>query len=117
MLKILPDGCFSTEIEKMEFKTENARIYATDDNGKVIAEVTFPSNNGVATIDHTFVDGSLRGQGIAGKLVQMAVDKILADGNKISATCPYAVSWLQLHPEYKVEKIDVPIACKIDGKH
>lgn len=86
----------------MDFKTEEGRIYATDDRGKVIAEVTFPVEHGIATIDHTFVDDSLRGQGVAGKLVQMAIDKILSDGNKISATCSYAKLWLQRHPEYEV---------------
>ncbi|WP_272816299.1 GNAT family N-acetyltransferase [Phocaeicola oris] len=101
----------------MNYITENDRIYATDDSGKVIAEVTFPTENGVATIDHTFVDGSLRGQGIAGQLVKMAVDKILADGNKIAATCSYAVAWLERHSEYEIVNSDTPIACKIDGRH
>jgi predicted GNAT family acetyltransferase len=101
----------------MNYISEDARIYAKDDSGKVIAEVTFPAENGIATIDHTFVDDSLRGQGIASYLVQMAVDKILADGNKIAATCSYAVVWLQRHPAYDVVNIDVPIACKIDGRH
>ena len=101
----------------MNYITDDSRIYAKDDNGKVIAEITFPTANGVATIDHTFVDASLRGQGIAGQLMQMALDKILADGNKLAATCSYAVVWLQRHPEYDVENTDAPIACKIDGRH
>ena len=73
----------------MDFITEKDRIYATDPSGNVIAEVTFPSEDGVSTIDHTFVDPSLRGEGIAGKLVKLAADKILAEGNKIAATCSY----------------------------
>lgn len=87
----------------MDFRIEDNRIYASDESGKVIAEVTFPAKDGIAVIDHTYVDNSLRGQGIAGQLVQLAADKILADGNKIAATCPYAVGWLRRHPEYKVE--------------
>ncbi|MBD5198763.1 MAG: N-acetyltransferase [Bacteroidales bacterium] len=86
----------------MDFITENDRIYATDASGKLIAEVTFPTRNGVATIDHTFVDPSLRGQGIAGQLVKLAADKIINDGNKIVAACPYAVEWFKKHPEYHV---------------
>lgn len=87
----------------MEFTTESDRIYATDPSGNVIAEVTFPTVNGVSTINHTFVDGSLRGQGVAGQLVKAAADKILADGNKIAATCSYAVAWFKRHPDYGVE--------------
>lgn len=84
----------------MEFITEKDRIYATDASGKIIAEVTFATRDGVATIDHTFVDTSLRGQGVASKLVKSAIDKILADGNKVAASCSYALAWLQRHPEY-----------------
>ena len=101
----------------MDYITEDARIYANDGNGKVIAEINFPTRGNVATIEHTYVDDSLRGQGIAGQLMQMAVDKILADGNKMAATCSYAVAWLQKHPEYKAEDLDAPIACRIDGRH
>lgn len=87
----------------MDFIYETGRIYMQDETGRVIAEITFPEVNGVANINHTFVDDSLRGQGIAGKLVQAAADKIVKDGNRITATCSYAVQWFSKHPEYKVE--------------
>lgn len=96
----------------MDFTTENDRIYATDPMGKIIAEVTFPTDEGISTIDHTFVDDSLRGQGVAGELVKLAAEKILADGNKIEATCPYAVAWFQRHPEYPVVPCG-PATCRI----
>ena len=98
------------------FKTENSRIYAENENGKVVAEVTFPEKDGVATIDHTFVDESLRGQGVAGKLVKAAADKIISDGNKIAATCSYAVSWLEKHSEYQTVDAGQGAACRIDGR-
>lgn len=99
----------------MEFITEKDRIYATDLSDNVIAEVTFPTVEGISTIDHTFVDPSLRGQGVAGKLVKMAAEKILANGNKIGATCSYAVTWFKRHPEYNLECIG-PVACRIDRR-
>ena len=99
----------------MDFITEKDRIYATDPSGNVIAEVTFPSEDGVSTIDHTFVDPSLRGEGIAGKLVKLAADKILAEGNKIVATCSYAVAWFKRHPEYHLV-CSGPVACRIDHR-
>ena len=46
----------------MEFQREPGRIYA-EEEGRVIAEVTFPDRDGAADIDHTFVDDTLRGQG------------------------------------------------------
>lgn len=99
----------------MDFITDTDRIYATDPAGKVIAEVTFPTTDGISTIDHTFVDNSLRGQGIAGELVKLAADKIIADGNKIAATCPYAVIWFQRHPEYPLV-CSGAAACRLDGR-
>lgn len=99
----------------MEYITEKDRIYATDSSGKIIAEVTFPTEGGVSTIDHTFVDPSLRGKGVAGKLVKLAADKILSDGNRIAATCPYAVSWFERHPEYPIVCSGV-VACRIDRR-
>ena len=96
----------------MDFITESDRIYAADSSGHRLAEVTFPTRDGVSTIDHTFVDNSLRGQGVAGVLVKLAADKILSDGNRIAATCPYAITWFERHPEYQA--CIGPAACRID---
>ncbi|MBR0085618.1 MAG: N-acetyltransferase [Lachnospiraceae bacterium] len=82
----------------MEFEKGTNRLYKEDENGKLIAEVTFPETApGVYTINHTFVDGSLRGQGVAGKLVQAAVNEIEGRGGEVRATCSYAVAWLAGH--------------------
>lgn len=97
----------------MEFKTEENRIYATDPAGTLMAEVTFCIRDGVAVIDHTYVDPSLRGTGMAGRLMEEAVRKIQADGNALSATCSYAVAWLQRHPEIKTVATDEPVVCRI----
>ncbi|WP_312642115.1 GNAT family N-acetyltransferase [Hydrogenoanaerobacterium sp.] len=85
----------------MHFIIENSRIYYNDESGKLVAEVTFPAESvHVANINHTFVDDSLRGQGIASKLMEAAVQKLRSDGKKVHPTCPYAVSWFQKHPEH-----------------
>ena len=100
----------------MEFTTEKSRIYANNADGKLVAEITFPTTDGVSNIDHTFVDESLRGQGVAGELVKLAANKILADGNKITASCPYAVVWFQRHPEYPVLYNGASQACRLDER-
>ena len=83
-----------------DFQTEANRIFQTNESGKTVAEITVPETApGVYTIDHTIVDDSLRGQGIAGKLVQAAVDEITARGGEVQATCSYAVKWLTAHRE------------------
>ncbi len=80
------------------FQIESNRIYQEDEAGQVIAEITFPETTpGVFVIDHTFVDSSLRGQGIASKLVQTAVDEIKKRSGQVKATCSYAAKWLEEH--------------------
>ena len=78
----------------MEFQKSEGRIFAQDENGKLLAEITFPTvAEGVADIDHTFVDESLRGQGVAGKLVRAAVDQLRSQGKKAKTSCWYAAQW------------------------
>ena len=74
------------------------RISQKDENGRVIAEITFPETSpGIFVIDHTFVDESLRGKGVASMLVQAAVDEIKKRGGQVQATCSYAKKWLKEH--------------------
>ena len=80
----------------MQFLKEKNRIYAKNSNNETIAEVTFYEiKKGVYNIDHTFVDISLRGQGIGSKLVKEAVNTIKEKGASIQATCPFASKWLE----------------------
>lgn len=86
----------------MEFKHEENRIYLENENGKCIAEVTFPkvSENKV-NVNHTFVDSTLRGQGVADKLLNALAQKLRKDNNKAVASCSYAIDWFEKHPEFK----------------
>lgn len=85
----------------MNFIEQKNRIYAQDENGTLLAEITFPDRSETTVcIDHTFVDPSLRGQGIGGALIEKVIGYAKANNKKISAECPYAVGWLEKHPEY-----------------
>ena len=66
----------------MQYQVEAQRIYYADPSGTVLAEITFPE---------------VRGQGIAGQLVQMAVEQIQAKHGTVTATCSYAKHWLEKH--------------------
>jgi predicted GNAT family acetyltransferase len=84
----------------MKFQHEAERIYAQDEAGRLIAEVTFPVKDGVANITHTFVDDSLRGQGVASKLLEAAVQSIREQKLKAKLTCSYAIKWFEDHTEH-----------------
>lgn len=86
----------------MDFKHESNRIYLENEKGECIAEVTFPqvSENKV-NINRTYVDNSLRGRGVADKLMSEVMDDLKKGNKKAVVTCSYAAGWLKTHPEYK----------------
>lgn len=82
------------------FNLSHNRIYMNNEEGKIIAEVTFPDfDDNTIIIDHTFVDDSLRGQGIAAKLMLEVVSYAKANNKKIKASCSYAVKWFEKNKE------------------
>lgn len=84
----------------MLFIHEQNKIYLNDENNHMIAVVTFPKvQDNVVNIDHTFVDNSLRGQGIAGRLMEEAVMQLRENNLKAKLSCSYAVKWFEEHPE------------------
>ncbi len=54
---------------------------------------------GVVVVNHTYVDPSLRGQGIASELMHEVSKFAKEKGYKVVATCPYAVVWYKKHHE------------------
>ncbi|VEU80261.1 GNAT family N-acetyltransferase [Haploplasma axanthum] len=101
----------------MKFINEGNRIYNKDENGKLLAEVTFPFiEEKVINIDHTFVDPSLRGAGIAGELMIEVYNYAKEKGYTVVNTCPYAVAWYKKHTDkHDVlnKEIELPEACRI----
>lgn len=81
---------------------ENEVVYL-DDAGTKLAEVTFPpaaeAVADVVDINHTFVDPSLRGRGVAGELMSRAAASIRETGRRARPTCSYAVKWFEKHPD------------------
>ncbi|HHU54132.1 MAG TPA: N-acetyltransferase [Clostridiaceae bacterium] len=76
----------------MNFIREKNRIYYLDDSGKLLAEITYIDlDKSTVEADHTFVDSSLRGQGVAEQLVEALVEEIQSQGKKIKPTCSYVV--------------------------
>lgn len=86
----------------MEWIYTKGRIFAEDEKGKLLAEVTFPKiSENTVDINHTFVDDSLRGQGIAGKLMERTVKVLEQLDQKAVCSCSYAQAWFLKHPQYE----------------
>lgn len=85
----------------MLVQTEQNRVFVADQSQNVIAQVTFPAvKEGLVDINHTFVNESLRGQGIAGQMMQAVADQLRSHHQKALLTCSYAVKWFEKHPDY-----------------
>ena len=83
----------------MEFFEEKERICVRDESGTVVAEVVFS-----VCITRTYVEEGLRGQGIAAKLMEAAVNSARRRGKKIIPQCSYAAAWLAKHPQDITER-------------
>jgi predicted GNAT family acetyltransferase len=107
----------------MDWKYEKERIYSVDKNNELMAETTFVVNeNEEVNIDHTYVNPTLRGQGVAGKMMEIVTEYLRKNGLKVTSTCSYAITWLkknkELYSDILSKNIDSEaIACRIDGKH
>jgi len=88
----------------MEIIKEENKVFILDEEGKQIAYVSFPLvEDGIVEIDHTVVDESLRGQGIAGKLMDAAYEVIKKTNRKARLSCSYAIKYF----EKNVDKQDI----------
>lgn len=75
----------------MDFIQDENRFYMGENKVQPLAEITFEERgNGRLVVNHTFTDASLRGQGIARKLVERVADYARENELKLLATCPYA---------------------------
>lgn len=69
--------------------------------GKFQAELSYTlAGSTKMIIDHTRVDDSLRGQGIAQQLVERAVAFAREKNLKVLPLCPYANGQFKKHPEW-----------------
>ena len=74
----------------MDFIRKENEIVLLSEKGSLLAQITFPytgEDKKAVEIDHTFVDTSLRGQGIAGKLMKEVVNELESRNLKAVPTC------------------------------
>ena len=76
----------------MEFVLENQAFIHYNAAGEVDAEISYTlEEEGVIGADHTFVDPSLRGQGVARQLVERLAVYAREENLKVRPICSYVV--------------------------
>lgn len=79
--------------------------YRLVEEGVLKAEITWTELANVMVIEHTFVDESMRNQGMAKKLLDQAADYARQNDYKMEPVCSYAVSAFDRYNDYDDVKI------------
>lgn len=66
-----------------------------------VGVINYRERDNLTLITHTGTETDMRGRGIAGELTRFAMDDLRAKGRKVKPICPYTVSWMYNHPEYR----------------
>ncbi|TXD39310.1 N-acetyltransferase [Lujinxingia vulgaris] len=82
-------------------ETETGGSIFLERDGERVAKIDYRrAPSGAMEVHHTFVDTSMRGQGMARKLVAAAVEHARRTDCKISPSCSAARAILQKTPDY-----------------
>ena len=80
----------------MKWNYEDGRIFSISNENDLMAEVTFVSTgDNEVNINRTYVNPALRGQGIAGDMLELVAKHLREKGIKATASCSYANTWLK----------------------
>jgi len=69
-------------------------------DGELAGFVQYQLRDGVIAFTHTQTDRQLRGQGIAGHLIQSSLDSARERHLAVLPYCPFVRSWIAEHPAY-----------------
>jgi predicted GNAT family acetyltransferase len=83
----------------VEDNRERQRFEASLD-GKLVGFADYRPRGGALAFTHTEVEPRLRGRGIGGALVGMALDRVRADGGRVLPLCSFVAEYVASHPEY-----------------
>ncbi|WP_342514242.1 GNAT family N-acetyltransferase [Sporosarcina sp. FSL K6-1522] len=83
----------------------DAFAFRHEQDGKLLAEITWTLLGEVMVMDHTFVSDELRGQGVAKKILDRAAIYARENDLKMEPVCSYVVTAFERYKEYDDVKI------------
>lgn len=85
----------------MEVKRGLNKLYVGENEEQSLARLTWTNGgNNIIVVNHTFVDPSLRGKGVAKLLLQALVDMARSENLKIVPACSFIVTKMTKTDEY-----------------
>lgn len=89
-------------MEIKHIETGKGGEFVIDENGNRAAEMTYTNaGEGLISIDHTFVESNLRGEGIAKDLLGENVKFARENNLKVKPLCPFAKAIIDRTPEFQ----------------
>ena len=83
----------------IEHKSQQHRFETVVDG--VNAHLEYERTGEVMAITHTDVPAAIGGRGIAGALVEAAMEYARSEGLKVDPQCSYSEVWMRRHPQYE----------------
>ena len=83
----------------------DAFAFRLEQDGKMLAEITWTMLGDVMAVDHTFVSPDLRGQGVAKKLLDRAAAYAREKEYKMEPICSYVVTAFERYEDYNDIKV------------
>jgi uncharacterized protein len=69
-------------------------------DGRVVTVLAFVRHGDVLDLVHTGTEPEFRDRGLASELTRAALDDVRRRGEKVRPSCPFAVDFLDDHPEF-----------------
>lgn len=84
-----------------EFSHEaDAQRYTLRLDGQIAAVADYRVNGNAISFHHTFTQPNLRGRGLAGEVVEFAVNDVeKTSTRRVVPMCWYVADWFEQHPE------------------
>jgi predicted GNAT family acetyltransferase len=87
--------------ERIQFsRNEAAQRYEISLDGQRVGLADYVERDGVVAIPHTEIDPTSGGQGLAGALVEYALDDLAARGMQVIPACSFVAAYIQQNPQY-----------------
>jgi hypothetical protein len=94
-------GLAHVEIDVTTIRDNPSELrYELVDDDTVVGQIRYRREDGAVALVHTEVDPVYEGKGLAGELVEGALQDLRERGLRVIPVCPFVRAWLRRHPEY-----------------
>jgi hypothetical protein len=84
---------------------ERLRFVAALEGAEAVLEYR-PAGTGILEYFHTYVPNAFRGKGVAGRLVEFALEHALEEGLEVVPTCPFVARIIEREPRFRALRND-----------